>query len=134
MYTLVMTAPSPSLDFTEVWEIHEPRPNEGEVSIEVSYAGINFIDVMARRGDAGYVRTWPYFPGLEVAGTVREVGAGVNGLAVGQQVAAVTSGGGLAEVALARAAYSLPVSASVRLFPQLAATEERVCNTPIRPI
>ncbi len=56
MYALVMTAPSQGSDFTVVQEIDEPCPNEGEVSINVIYAGINFIDVMARRGDAGYVR------------------------------------------------------------------------------
>ncbi len=115
MYALVMTAPSQGSDFTVVQEIDEPCPNEGEVSINVIYAGINFIDVMARRGDAGYVCAWPYLPGLEVAGTVRKVGMGVNDLIVGQQVAAFTMGGGLAEVALARAALTVPVPHGVPL-------------------
>ncbi|MFC4588849.1 quinone oxidoreductase family protein [Sphaerisporangium corydalis] len=79
------------------------------MTIDVAYAGVNFIDVMARRGDAGYVPAWPYVPGLEVAGTVREVGAGVGDLTAGQRVAAFTPGGGLAEVALTRAVLTVPI-------------------------
>ena len=75
---------------------------DGEVAIDVAYAGINFIDVMARRGDPGYASSWPYVPGLEVAGTVRAVGKGVTDRRVGERVAAFTAGGGLAEVAIAR--------------------------------
>jgi NADPH2:quinone reductase len=73
------------------------------VTIEVSHAGVNFLDVMARRGDPGYASSWPYVPGLEVAGVVREVGPGVTGLEAGRPVAAFTRGGGLAEVAVADA-------------------------------
>lgn len=109
MRALVMTAPSDGPDRTDVEEIAEPRPGEGQVSIDVTYAGVNFMDVMARRGDPGYASSWPYVPGLEVAGTVRELGAGVSGLAVGQRVVAFTAGGGFAEVAIARAALTVPV-------------------------
>ncbi len=80
MRALVMTGPSQGSELTQVQEIHEPRPGPGEVSVDVSYAGINFLDVMERRGDAGYVHTWPHLPGHEVAGVVREVGAGVEDL------------------------------------------------------
>lgn len=113
MRTLVMTGPSPTSDRTEIRSTPEPRPGRGEVAIVVSHAGINFMDVMARRGDAGYASAWPYGPGLEVAGVVREVGAGVTGLVVGQRVAAFTGGGGLAEVALARAVLTVPVPEQV---------------------
>jgi NADPH2:quinone reductase len=53
--------------------------------------------------------------GSEVAGTVREVGAGVAGRSVGDRVAAVPDGGGLAEVATARAELTVPVPAEVSL-------------------
>lgn len=115
MYALLMTEPSDGPDRTGVREVSEPRPGPGEVSIDVSYAGINFIDVMARRGDGGYARGWPYTPGSEIVGTVREVGADVAGLVVGQGVAAFTLGGGLAEVALARAELAVPVPDGVPL-------------------
>ena len=109
MYALMMTQPSQGTDCTEIRETGEPRPGPGEVTIDVAHAGINFLDVMARRGDTGYVTAWPYAPGLEVSGTVRETGPGVTGLAVGQKVAAFTAGGGLAEVVLVRAELVVPV-------------------------
>ena len=113
MYALMMTGPSQGADRTEIREIKEPRPGPGEVTIDVAYAGINFLDVMARRGDAGYVTAWPYAPGLEVSGTVRETGPDVTGLAAGQKVAAFTAGGGLAEVVLVRAGFVVPVPGQV---------------------
>src|ERR1700678_593028 len=92
-----------------------PPPGAGEVTIDVAYAGINFMDVMARRGDPGYASAWPYTPGLEVSGTVREVGPGFTTLAVGQPVVAYTPGGGLAEVARTRAEFAVPVPDRVGL-------------------
>lgn len=113
MRAVVMTEPCPGPERTEVRELAEPRPEPGQVSIDVGYAGLNFIDVMARRGDPGYAGEWPYRPGLEVAGTVRELGTGVDGLAVGQPVAGFTRGGGLAEVAVADARLVAPLPAGV---------------------
>jgi NADPH2:quinone reductase len=109
MRTLTMTGPSQGVDRTEIREIEEPRPGPGEVTIDVAYAGINFLDVMARRGDAGYVGAWPYAPGLEVSGAIREIGPEVTGLTVGQRVAAFTAGGGLGDVVLVRAELVVPV-------------------------
>jgi|GEM_PF-531989 NADPH2:quinone reductase len=115
MRALVMTGPSLGSERTEVREIREPRPGPGQVTIDVINAGINFLDVMERRGDARYVRAWPHLPGHEAAGTVREVGAGVDNLSVGQRVAGFVTGGGLAQVALARAALTVPVPDQVPL-------------------
>jgi NADPH:quinone reductase len=115
MHALVMTEPALGPDHTEVRDLPEPRPGAGQVSIDVACAGINFIDVMARRGDPGYATSWPYVPGLEVAGTIRETGSGVTGLSAGQRVAAFTRGGGLAEIAIADAALAAPLPAGVPL-------------------
>ncbi|MCP2166996.1 quinone oxidoreductase family protein [Goodfellowiella coeruleoviolacea] len=114
MRALLMDAPG-GAERSEVREVAVPRPGPGEVTVDVAFAGLNFMDVMARRGDAGYAPSWPYAPGLEVAGTVRELGAGVTALAVGQRVAAVTQGGGMAEVAVARAELTVPVPDGVEL-------------------
>lgn len=108
-----MTEPSTDPDRTEVREIGAPRPKVGEVSIDVAYAGINFIDVMARRGDQGYATAWPYVPGHEVAGIIREVGPGVVRPSPGDRVAAFTRGGGLAGVAVAAAALVVPLPEEV---------------------
>ncbi|MGI8589891.1 MAG: quinone oxidoreductase family protein, partial [Nakamurella sp.] len=87
---------------TRVVHTQTPTPGPGQVSINVAYAGINFMDVMTRRGDPGYAPLgWPLVPGLEVAGTVRAAGPGVCNLRVGDRVAAKVSGGGLAEIVVA---------------------------------
>ncbi|SNR23009.1 quinone oxidoreductase family protein [Actinomadura mexicana] len=109
MEALIMTGPSRGTDRTEVREVQTPRPGPGQVTIDVAYAGINFLDVMARRGDTGYASSWPYAPGMEASGTVRETGPGVSGLTAGQRVAAFTGTGGLADVALVGAEYVVPV-------------------------
>jgi NADPH2:quinone reductase len=113
MRALVMTEPSPGSDRTAVQELPDPSPGPGQVVVEVAHAGINFLDVMARRGDPGYATGWPYTPGLEVAGRVHAVGPDVVGLAPGQRVAAFTRGGGFAELALADAALVVPLPDSV---------------------
>ena len=93
MKAVIMTAPAMDGSTTGVADIDEPQPGPGQVAIDVAYAGVNFIDVMARRGDAGYASAWPYVPGLEVAGTIRSVGGGVHDLHAGERVAALTPGG-----------------------------------------
>ncbi|MFF0748103.1 zinc-binding alcohol dehydrogenase family protein [Streptomyces sp. NPDC004267] len=91
-----------------------PAPGPGQVSIDVAYAGVNFADLKARA--EGYrVEALPFRPGLEVSGRVRALGAGVTGLAAGQEVAALTESGGYAEVAVADATTVFPVPAGVGL-------------------
>ena len=115
MKALIMTAPARDGSTTRVADIDEPQPGPGQVAIDVAYAGVNFIDVMARRGDAGYASAWPYVPGLEVAGTIRSVGSGVHDLHPGERVAALTPGGGMAEVAIAAADVTVEVPPDVPL-------------------
>lgn len=100
---------------TRVGSTPRPLPRSGEIAIAVRYAGINFKDVMSRRGDPGYVKQWPFIPGLEAAGTVIELGESVEDLTVGDPVVALTNQGGLAEVAIAPAALTVPVPATVGL-------------------
>lgn len=115
MKAVVMTAQAPDGSTTSVADIDEPQPGPGQVAIDVAYAGVNFIDVMARRGDPGYACAWPCVPGLEVAGTVRSVGGGVHDLHAGQRVAAFTPGGGMTEVAIAAAEVTAGVPPDVPL-------------------
>lgn len=110
---LVFRHPAMDTSATEIARIQTPRPAAGEVTIEVQYAGINFKDVMSRRGDPGYVADWPFVPGLEVAGTVREIGSGVRDVELGQPVLALTNAGGLAQVATAQAALTVAVPTGV---------------------
>jgi NADPH2:quinone reductase len=115
MRALMMTGPAATSDRTEIREAVEPRPGPGEISVEVAYAGINFKDVMQRRGDPEWVPGWPLVPGMEVAGTVRALGEGVDSLVPGQRVTAYAGTGGLAEVATVRADLAVPVPEGVAL-------------------
>lgn len=94
----------------------EPQPGPGEVSLDVAYAGVNYAEVLFRRGVVEGL-DMPFTPGIEVSGYVRETGDGVAGLRAGQRVAALTiiGGGGYAEVAVAPASLVVPVPDHVPL-------------------
>jgi NADPH:quinone reductase-like Zn-dependent oxidoreductase len=74
----------------------DPPLGAGEVRIAVAAAGINFADVMARMGLYPDAPKTPCVVGYEVAGTILEVGEGVEGLSPGQRVLAGTRFGGYA--------------------------------------
>ncbi|HEY2182214.1 MAG TPA: medium chain dehydrogenase/reductase family protein [Solirubrobacteraceae bacterium] len=80
----------------EVQEQPDPQIGPGEVRIDVAAAGINFADVMARMGLYPDAPKTPCVVGYEVAGTVLELGEGVQGLTPGQRVVAGTMFGGYA--------------------------------------
>ncbi|OQO93740.1 NADPH:quinone reductase [Saccharomonospora piscinae] len=81
-----------------VGEIEIGSPGPGEVVIDVSAAGVNYIDTYQRGGL--YPVPLPYTPGLEGAGRVAAVGSEVTGLSVGDRVAWQGAPGGYAERAL----------------------------------
>jgi NADPH2:quinone reductase len=107
MQALIYDAPAPDASSTRVGELGVPAPEPGEVTIRVTHAGVNFKDIMARRGDPGYVAAWPFVPGLEVAGVVHAVGTGVQELSVGRRVTAFTGDGGMAEFVTADARHTI---------------------------
>ncbi|WP_030175825.1 quinone oxidoreductase family protein [Streptomyces sp. NRRL S-813] len=86
-----------------------PEPGPGEVAVDVAYAGANFAEILYRRGVVDV--PLPFVPGIEVAGRIRAVGEGVEHLAVGQPVAALTivDSGGYAEVAVTSADLVAPL-------------------------
>lgn len=96
-------------DVLRVDEIEKPQPNRGEVLIRVAVAGINYADTMLRAGTYLMRPPLPCTPGFEVAGTIEAVGAGVDGLQVGQRVMASMQNGGYAEFAAANAERVVPV-------------------------
>jgi NADPH:quinone reductase len=86
----------------------DPTPGPGQIAIDVSYAAVGLIDVFLRQGlykDRPGLPQPPFVPGLEVAGTVRELGPGVAGFAVGERVVtfSATGAGGYASVVVASA-------------------------------
>ena len=93
-------------------DLADPEPAEGELLVRLGAAGVNFIDTYHRAGL--YPRPLPFTLGVEGAGTVVAVGAGVRGVAVGDAVAWVDgSSGSYAELVLVAADRAVPVPGGV---------------------
>ncbi len=90
--------------------VDDPATGDGEVLVEVHAASLNFPDGLQIQGKYQFQPPLPFTPGSEVGGTVKALGAGVTGLAVGDRVMATPGIGGLAELVVAK-------SASVRKIP-----------------
>lgn len=87
-----------------------PKPDTGQVLIKSEAFGLNFADVLARKGMYRDCPPLPAIIGYETVGQIAELGAGVNNFKVGDRVAALTRFGGYAEYALTdhRAAVLIP--------------------------
>ncbi|HWG09257.1 MAG TPA: medium chain dehydrogenase/reductase family protein [Solirubrobacteraceae bacterium] len=92
-----------------VQEKPDPALSPGEVRIDVAAAGINFADVMARMGLYPDAPKTPCVVGYEVAGTILELGEGVEGLTPGQRVLAGTPFGGYASQVVVSAEDVVPL-------------------------
>ncbi len=86
-----------------------PQPSANEVLIRVAAAGVNYPDTLQRRGRYALPPGVSDIPGLEVAGTIAQVGDRVEGWRVGDRVCALLAGGGYAEYCVAPAAQCLPI-------------------------
>jgi putative PIG3 family NAD(P)H quinone oxidoreductase len=100
-----------------------PAPGAGEVLIEVAAAGVNRPDVVQRQGFYAPPPGAPDTPGLEVAGTIVQLGAGVTGWSLGDKVCALVAGGGYAQYCVAPAVQCLPVPAGMDMIAAAAIPE-----------
>ncbi|MGY4543512.1 NADPH2:quinone reductase [Arthrobacter sp. UYNi723] len=91
----------------EIAEVDRPTPGPGQLLIKVAAAGVNFIDTYQRGGM--YQVPFPFTPGSEAAGTVEELGEGVENFAVGSRVATAEGTKCYAGYAVLDAAKALPV-------------------------
>ncbi|WP_158552464.1 quinone oxidoreductase family protein [Spirosoma telluris] len=96
-------------DVLQFVDIPKPVPQPGEVLIKVAAAGVNYADVLQRKGTYPYPVTLPFITGYEVAGVVDRIGEGVTNLQPGQRVMAMIPNGGYAEYAIANAAQAIPL-------------------------
>src|SRR5690348_597963 len=88
-------------------------PQAGEIKVKVAAAGLNFADTLMIAGQYQQKPDLPFTPGLEIAGTVLEVGPGETRIKVGDAVMAAVDHGGFAEQAIARAADVVPMPAGM---------------------
>ena len=108
-------------------EVPDPEPRAGVVLVRVAAAGVNRADVLQRQGHYAPPPGESDVPGLEVSGTIEALGDGVEGWAVGDEVCALLSGGGYAELVRVPAGQLLPVPAGVSLI-NAAALPEVTCT------
>jgi NADPH:quinone reductase-like Zn-dependent oxidoreductase len=85
-----------------VVDVDEPHAGPGQIRVAVRAAGVNPVDWKIRSGAMQQYMPvqLPYVPGSDVAGVVDEVGRGVGGVAVGDEVFGFALGGGSAEYAV----------------------------------
>ncbi|HEX3368815.1 MAG TPA: NAD(P)H-quinone oxidoreductase [Candidatus Cybelea sp.] len=98
-----------SPEVLHVAEMPAPKPASGEVLVAVEAAGISRADVMQRQGNYPPPRDASPILGLEVAGSVAAVGAGVSRWKPGDRVCALTNGGGYAEFVAVPQGQVLPI-------------------------
>lgn len=102
----------------------KPQVEPGTVIVKVEASSLNYHDIFTVRGMPGITIPMPVVPGLDIAGTVHEVGEGVTGIEVGDRVVVnpLDSGfnlmgevrdGGLAQYALVEASQLIPLPDSV---------------------
>jgi len=114
MQHIAITQPG-APDVMHISQAPVPRPEADDVLIEVAYAGVNRPDCAQRAG------TYPPPPGaspilgLEVAGRIAARGANITQWKVGDEVCALTPGGGYAQYCVTPAAWCLPIPRGVSL-------------------
>jgi NADPH2:quinone reductase len=97
----------------ELAELPAPVPGPGQVAIDVAYAAVGLVDIYIRQGlykDRAGLPQPPYVPGLEVAGTIRAPGDGVEGFQVAEPVVTLSgtgAEGGYASVTVVDAAMTV---------------------------
>jgi len=97
------------LDVLKVREVERPRPGEGQVLVRVVATSVNRPDLVQREGKYPPPPGDSEILGLEVAGTIAELGPGVTGWNLGEQVLSLVGGGGYAEYAVAYADHLMRI-------------------------
>jgi NADPH2:quinone reductase len=92
-----------------VEELPSPRAGPGEAVVSVRAASVNFPDVLIIQNKYQFKPPLPFSPGSELAGVVKEVGAGVSSVRPGDKVMAFTTYGAFAEEVKTEAARLLPI-------------------------
>lgn len=108
------------VDVLKIGEIDKPQPQQGEVLVKVVATSINRPDLVQREGNYPPPPGDSEILGLEVSGTIAEIGPGVEGWEIGDRVISLVGGGGYAEYALAYASHLMRI-------PEKMSFEEAAC-------
>ncbi|HWD07361.1 MAG TPA: NAD(P)H-quinone oxidoreductase [Amycolatopsis sp.] len=112
MYAITIREPG-GPDVLEWTEVPDPSPGRGEVLLDVAASAVNRADLLQRQGNYPPPPGASNILGLECSGTIAELGEGVEGWAVGDQVCALLAGGGYAQRVVVPAGQLLPVPAEI---------------------
>lgn len=93
--------------------VDEPVPGPGQVCVDVTAAGVNFVDALIVAGGYQIKPPLPFTPGTELAGVVSAVGDGVEVPAVGDRVLVTGLFGGFAEQVCVPAAHAVRLPAGI---------------------
>ena len=97
----------------KVEEVPSPRPGPTEVVVEVKASSLNFPDALLVQGLYQVKPPLPFSPGMELAGIVKDVGAGVRGVKSGDRVVASPGRGGFAQECVVPADRLSPLPAGM---------------------
>lgn len=78
-------------------DLPSPEPGPGQVKVKVAAACVNYTDILSTSGRSQLARQFPMIPGVEAAGTVSALGAGVDSLKVGSRVLCTVMEGAFSE-------------------------------------
>lgn len=96
-------------DVLRVRSVPDPVPGAGEVRVRVEAIGVNYAEVLSRKGLYGWAPPMPYTLGMEATGTIDLIGAGVQARAIGERVIVGAQQGAYAELIVVPARQALPV-------------------------
>ena len=94
-------------DVLRITEAPDPTPGPGQVVVRVGAVGLNYAEILSRKGLYGWAPRLPYVLGMEAAGTIEAVGDGVE-REVGESVIVGLQHGAYAERILVRDHQALP--------------------------
>jgi NADPH:quinone reductase-like Zn-dependent oxidoreductase len=126
MRAVIATAPG-GPEVLTLTDVPDPEAAPGEVLIRVTATAINKADTLQRQGKYPPPPGASHIIGMECSGTIVELGEGVTGWAVGDEVCALLAAGGYAELVNVPAGQVMPVPDGVDLV-SAAALPEVACT------
>ncbi|WP_127781699.1 NAD(P)H-quinone oxidoreductase [Rhodococcus sp. X156] len=126
MYAITITEPG-GPDVLTWTEVADPVPGPGEVLLDVAATALNRADVQQRQGHYPPPPGASDILGLECSGVVAELGEGVAGWSVGEEVCALLAGGGYAEKVVVPAVQLMPPPQGISLV-EAAGLPEVACT------
>lgn len=86
------------VDVLNITDIPKPKLEKDDILLKVRAVGVNFADIMQHQGTYPLQLPLPYTPGMEIIGTVEDIGSNVKNVDIGERIAAISFlGGGYAE-------------------------------------